>query len=197
MKLFTVYHKLDTTVQNIEVERGAFFDQSAVRNASTYAVIGPKTAGVKGINLKDDYVVSSCCIDDNVEYLNVFTNYNTAKRVRISDLIPISRAKKGNMIFRKVKTKNYLIVNAYPTDSRTINIMKCDSEITEIKNADIPIMDAQSIGGQLTKQKVDEFKPKFDVINSSNNNDVLENNEIIEDKEGQISFDDFVNDFKI
>jgi hypothetical protein len=94
------------------------------------------------------------------------------------------------------KLKNYLIVNAYPTDSRTINIMKCDSEITEIKNADIPIMDAQSIGSQLTKQKVDEFKPKFDVING-NNSDVSDNNEIIENKEGQISFDDFVNDFKI
>lgn len=32
------------TVQNIEMEYGVFFDQSAVRNGSTYAVIGPKTA---------------------------------------------------------------------------------------------------------------------------------------------------------
>ena len=38
-----------TTVQNIEIERGAFFDQSAVRNASTYAVIGPKTATELGM----------------------------------------------------------------------------------------------------------------------------------------------------
>lgn len=38
-----------TTVQNIEIERGAFFDQSAVRNASTYAVIGPKTASELGM----------------------------------------------------------------------------------------------------------------------------------------------------
>ena len=39
-----------TTVQNIEVEYGAFFDQSAVRNASTYAVIGPKTASELGMD---------------------------------------------------------------------------------------------------------------------------------------------------
>lgn len=39
-----------TTVQNIEIEYGAFFDQSAVRNASTYAVIGPKTASELGMN---------------------------------------------------------------------------------------------------------------------------------------------------
>ena len=39
-----------TTVQNIEIEYGAFFDQSAVRNASTYAVIGPKTASELGMD---------------------------------------------------------------------------------------------------------------------------------------------------
>ncbi|MDL2296282.1 ABC transporter permease [Lachnospiraceae bacterium OttesenSCG-928-E19] len=33
-----------TTVQNIEIEYGAMFDQSAVRNAATQAIIGPKTA---------------------------------------------------------------------------------------------------------------------------------------------------------
>ncbi|MCL2538334.1 MAG: ABC transporter permease [Alphaproteobacteria bacterium] len=32
------------TVQNVEMEYGTFFDQSALRNASTFAVIGPKTA---------------------------------------------------------------------------------------------------------------------------------------------------------
>jgi len=31
-----------TTVQNIEIEQGTFFNQFAVRNASTYAVIGPE-----------------------------------------------------------------------------------------------------------------------------------------------------------
>lgn len=39
-----------TTVQNIEIEYGAFFDTSAVRNASTYAVIGPKTASELGMD---------------------------------------------------------------------------------------------------------------------------------------------------
>ena len=38
-----------TTVQNVEVEYGTFFDQSAVRNASTYAVIGPETAQELGL----------------------------------------------------------------------------------------------------------------------------------------------------
>ena len=37
------------TVQNIEMKYGAFFTQSAVRNASTYAVIGPDTAEELGM----------------------------------------------------------------------------------------------------------------------------------------------------
>ena len=38
-----------TVVQNIEMEYGSFFDTSAVRNASTYAVIGPDTAEELGL----------------------------------------------------------------------------------------------------------------------------------------------------
>jgi len=37
------------TVQNIDVERGTFFDMDAVKNAATYAVIGPDTAKELGM----------------------------------------------------------------------------------------------------------------------------------------------------
>ena len=38
-----------TDVQNIEIEHGTFFTPSAVRNAATYAVIGPETAEELGM----------------------------------------------------------------------------------------------------------------------------------------------------
>ena len=37
------------TVQNVEVEYGTFFDMDAVKNAATYAVIGPDTASELGM----------------------------------------------------------------------------------------------------------------------------------------------------
>ena len=43
-----------TTVQNIDVEYGSFFDMSAVKSASTYAVIGPDTA--KELNMPENPV---------------------------------------------------------------------------------------------------------------------------------------------
>ena len=38
-----------TVIQDIDVEHGAFFDMTAVKNASTYAVIGPDTARELGL----------------------------------------------------------------------------------------------------------------------------------------------------
>jgi putative ABC transport system permease protein len=38
------------TVQNVEVEYGTFFDMDAVKNAATYAVIGPDTASELGMS---------------------------------------------------------------------------------------------------------------------------------------------------
>ena len=43
-----------TTIQNIDIEYGTFFDQSAVKSASTYAVIGPDTA--KELNMPNNPV---------------------------------------------------------------------------------------------------------------------------------------------
>ena len=37
------------TIQDIEIERGTFFDDTAVKNAATYAIIGPDTATELGL----------------------------------------------------------------------------------------------------------------------------------------------------
>ncbi|MBE6148048.1 MAG: DNA topoisomerase IV subunit A [Firmicutes bacterium] len=160
-------------------------------------IIGPKASGVKAINLKDDYVVSADQIFENSEYLNIVTNNNTAKRIRLDDLVVISRAKKGNLVMKKPKSKDYTVAFAYVSEARTINLMKCDSEITEIKNADIPIMDLSSTGSLITKNKVDEIRPKWDIYTLTEEK-VVEQEPIIKEKqEEQLSFDDFINDFKI
>ena len=52
-----------------------------------------KHAGVKSIDLKNDYVVSGH-VFENEDYLVVITDKGTAKRVRMSDIKLISRARK-------------------------------------------------------------------------------------------------------
>jgi len=117
-------------------------------NTNEIPVVGPKASGVKGINLKDDYCIYASPINKE-EYLNIYTNYKTIKRLKLSDIIPISRAKKGNMLFKKAKTKDYKILFAYLTETKDINLYKIDTDIHELKNSDIPIMDIASTGSQV------------------------------------------------
>ena len=117
-------------------------------NTNEIPIVGSKASGVKGINLKDDYCIYASPIK-NEEYLNIYTNYKTIKRLKLSDIIPISRAKKGNMLFKKAKTKDYKILFAYLTETKDINLYKIDTDIYELKNSDIPIMDIASTGSQV------------------------------------------------
>ena len=131
-------------------------------NTNEIPIVGSKASGVKGINLKDDYCIYASPIK-NEEYLNIYTNYKTIKRLKLSDIIPISRAKKGNMLFKKAKTKDYKILFAYLTETKDINLYKIDTDIYELKNSDIPIMDIASTGSQV-KFNYDLFALKKELV---------------------------------
>ena len=130
-----------------------------------------------------------------MEYLNVFTTNNTAKRIKLTDLKTISRAKKGMMLIKKNKTVNYGIMTAFTTMGRDTIIIKKDSEIKEIKNSDISIMDVSSNGGNITRGYVDSYSLKYSLKKVSNLPKESINEEKKEDK--QVSFADFTKDFKI
>ena len=166
-------------------------------NTEEIPVVGTKASGVKGINLKDDYVIYGSPINE-AEYLNVFTNFKTIKRVKVTDLVPISRAKKGNMLFKKVKAKDYKIAYAYLTESKDINIYRVNNELIELKNSEIPIMDLSSTGS-VVKFDYDLFTLKKTGITINGTVEKESNEKNVEQpkKEEQLSFDSFVEDFKI
>ena len=165
-------------------------------NTNEIPVIGVKASGVKSIKLDNDEVVSGISYSDDEEYLNIFTNNLTSKRVKLMELKTLSRAKKGTILIKRNKTVNYYITYAYIVNSRDTIIMKKDNEITEIKVADIPIMDLLSNGSNITKGYVDEFKIKNEPVKIINKEEVkVEEKEDV--KEEQISFEDFTEDFKL
>ena len=162
-------------------------------------IVGVKASGVKGINLKDDYVINAGSIMEEHEYLNVFTNYKTGKRIKLNELTISNRAKKGSMLYKKVKTKDYKVSFAYLTTSKDINIIKSDNDINELKNSEIPIMDLISTGSQITKKNVDIWALKPIEVNLINKSVEIEEDKKEEKKENtQLSFDTFnIEDFKI
>ena len=161
---------------------------------SEIPVVGVKASGVKGINLKEDYVIYGADIKEEDEYLNIFTNMHTGKRIKLSDLTLISRAKKGNMLFKKAKTKDYKLDYAYLTNSKDVNLCKIDTDIKEVKNSEIPIMDITSTGSVLSKKQVDLWALKSVDVNLITKEEKKE--EEVKEQE-QLSFNDFVKDFKI
>ncbi len=165
--------------------------------AEEIPVVGVKASGVKGISLKDDFVVNALSIDEDKEYLNVFTNYKTGKRIKLSELESISRAKKGNMLFKKVKAKDYKIISAYLSSAKDINILVDDTDIKEIKNSDISIMDLASTGSVVTKGKLDNASLKKDLINLKDKIVKKEEPVTVDNEDKQMSLDDFTENFKI
>ena len=180
-------------------------------NLSEVPVIGPKGSGVKGMNLKDDELISLSVIKDTDEYINIVTNNKTAKRVKLTDLSTMSRAKKGSLILKKVKTQNYYIIDAFTSESRDIISIKSDSEIKDIKNSDIPIMDTLSTGSLISKYLVEKvfiksslFKFKEEILSSPSDDDNIETKkeevikeEKVKDEVKEFTLDDFLDDFKI
>ena len=170
-------------------------------NTSEVPAVGTKASGVKGINLKDDYCVYACPIKGE-EYLNIYTNFKTIKRLKLSDIPSISRAKKGNMLFKKAKTKDYKINYAYLTETKDINLYKIDTDFHELKNSEIPIMDLASTGSSV-KYNYDLFTLKRELIDLTKDakeeqkEEVLEINQKPNKKEEQLSFASFIDDFKI
>ena len=158
--------------------------------------VGPKASGVKGYPIKDNNVISSSQINDSDEYINIFTNLNTAKRVKLSELVELTRNKKGKEIIKKNKTKDYRVISAFTSNVRTINVIKTNDDVNEIKNSDIPIMDSNSFGSTYTKLKVVNVKPKYEFEKIGKTKEIDPPKEEPKE-ETQISFADFTNSFKI
>ena len=166
-------------------------------NSSEIPVLGLKASGVKGINLNDgDYVINGQNIYDD-EHLAIFTDNKTAKRVKLSDIQKFTRAKKGTSIIKSPKSKTYLVMNAYLSNSKTVFGL-LNGNIENIKASEISIMDKSSTGSNITKKSISEafVVNKLKDITKRDDPDKIESEEremIIE----PLTMSDFFDEFKI
>ena len=203
------YSKLYTSMKLKDVDRIVSADFSNEKNIlitktgyylsyniNEIPIAGTKASGVKGINLKDDELVKGLTYCDNDEYLTLFTNRNTAKRIKISELNSLSRAKRGSTLIKKVKSTNYEIKNAFITNKNDI-LGLVTEEINVIKNTDIPIMDEISTGSTISKNDIKYIYLDNGLIDI--NEVVMDIPKLKENKEEikEMTIDDFINDFKL
>lgn len=127
---------------------GLWYDKSEI------PTIGLKTAGVKSINLKDDEVVSANLFDGSFEYVTVITAKGLSKRIKLTEFEKTTRAKRGLLIIREVKSNPQEIISALVSDVKHNIVIKTINKDIKLKLSEIPIMDRYSVGSTLTKSKV-------------------------------------------
>lgn len=161
-------------------------------------IVGTKASGVKGISLKEDQLITTISYDDKTEYVTLFTDNKTAKRVKISDLETHSRAKKGSTILKKTKTVTYKVITAFGTSARDLVLTKVDSDINILKNSDITIMDLASTGSNISKYKLDTAA-KVTLKEKIEDNEMPKKEEKTEEPKVNkaLSIADFIDDFKL
>ena len=172
-------------------------------NASEIPVVGVKAAGVKAIKLDIDYVVSAEVFNKESEYITVFTDKGTAKRIKLNELEKSSRARKGLLLIRLVKTNPHKIISAFISNSKDkIGLLNLKG-ITILKNSEITIADRYAVGSTISKVRIIST---FNVKELENKDDKKEV-EVIEEVKKEVSLeeideeiltiDDFLDDFKI
>ena len=133
-------------------------------------IVGLKASGVKGINLKDDYVVSINNFDE-LDYLSIILDRGNGKRVKLSEFEKSSRARRGLMLVRDIKSNPYKVVKTFGVDSRE-HIGIITDEIVDMKLTELSIADRYSTGNSITKKKINNAYLVASLIKKNDNKNV-------------------------
>ncbi|MBD9098991.1 DNA topoisomerase IV subunit A [bacterium] len=162
-------------------------------------VVGIKAGGVKAITLKDDSVISILNFNEqDNKYLAIVTDKGTGKRMHLKDFDKTTRARRGLLTIRDVKTNPYHVVAAFFLSPKEEIGLK-NGEITYYKGSDLTIADRYSTGSTLRKGGVDTA---FKVVELNDINNQEEEIEILEVEKPDLekldarlmTIDDFLND---
>lgn len=172
---------------------------------SEVGITGVKSAGVKGIALKNDHVVGASVFSGDNNFVCIITEKSTGKRVKITEFERTSRGRKGIQLIRDVKTNPYRILNSFVGDKFDF-VVKIGNDFDDIKSTSLPIMDRYSTGSSISKGKINDIFVSPILLDSESykNNSVSVEEEIetldikLDEIDEQIlTIDDFLDDFKI
>ena len=131
-------------------------------------IVGLRTSGVKSINLKDDEV-SSVNNFDEVDYISLITDKKTGKRMKLSEFEKSTRARRGLMILKEVKSNPYHVLKTFTISNNSHLILRSD-EINEIKVTELPILDRYSTGSTISKKTIKDVDIVVSLIKKDEDN---------------------------
>ena len=123
-------------------------------NVDEISIVGIRASGVKSIKLKDDEVVSSCLFNSNCEYITIIMDKGTAKRLKLFEVEKTSRANRGILLMKEIKSNPSKIIKTYLMNSKDEIVITSISGNKVVKLTEISIMDRQSNGSFIVKDRV-------------------------------------------
>ncbi|AGQ23610.1 DNA topoisomerase IV subunit A [Lactobacillus helveticus] len=133
----------------------------AVRyNISEIPTSGSKAVGVKSVNLKDDdYIVGYVLVDSkylDLMHVGLITQRGAFKQFKLSLVNKVSRAKRGVLVLRELKTKPHRIVALMPyAQDHILHVTTSSDRHIEIKTTEYPLSDRYSNGSFVIDTTVD------------------------------------------
>ena len=117
-------------------------------------IVGVKAAGVKAMKTKDDFLVSVNNFDySKEEFISIITDKGTGKRVRLTEFEVSTRARRGLLLIREVKTNPYKILKTFIIDPKNYIGIK-NPDIMSLKLTELSIADRHSTGSLISKKQI-------------------------------------------
>ncbi|KXH81721.1 DNA topoisomerase IV subunit A [Sporosarcina sp. HYO08] len=118
---------------------------------------GVRTAGVRGIQLKDgDTLASMEIVEDESLSLLIATQRGNVKRMNLKELESGTRAKRGLTVLKELKTNPYRIIGTEMVTPNDIVVLLTDEEVkVPIAAGSLRLVDRTSNGSAMTNEKKD------------------------------------------
>ncbi|UXH45006.1 DNA topoisomerase IV subunit A [Rossellomorea vietnamensis] len=112
-------------------------------------IVGPRAAGVKGVNLKDDdFVVSGKIIRDPAkDFIFLATQRGAVKKMKLAEFEKTSRAKRGVIMLRELKSNPHRVVSIEAVkDTDKVGLLTTKGKTEEVNVSDLRPNDRYSNG---------------------------------------------------
>ena len=155
-------------------------------------VTGIRASGVKSIALKNDEVVSGLLFNSSNEYISIIMDKGTSKRLKLTELDKTTRAKRGLLLMKEIKSNPSQIIKVYIENTKNNIFVRTANEVKELKLNEIPIMDRYSNGSFIVKDKIIDT---YNIISIDDNKEEVIKEEVVVKKQDKVSFKEIADKF--
>ncbi|WP_028043712.1 DNA topoisomerase IV subunit A [Candidatus Stoquefichus massiliensis] len=128
------------------------------------SILGVKAGGIKGINLKNDELVSMCVFNPlQADSYVLLSDQPGIKRMRVSDIPSCNRATKGNLVFKSPKTNQIHAFDAMILKTQSELVLQTYQQDLTIQVKDYGYGQLQSKPSLITSLKDQELHYIYNV----------------------------------